>query len=59
MNTLLTDFFANKGKFPQKLLTELITLAQDTIEITRVPVCHIKPATDGTQNQIVHLGNVY
>lgn len=57
MNTLLTDYYSNKGKFPQKLLSKLINLAQDMVDITKAPVCSIKPAGDGSH--IVQLGNIY
>lgn len=48
MNMLLTDYYAGKVKTPQKLLTELINLAQDMVEITRAPVCSIKQGTEGS-----------
>lgn len=48
MNMLLTEYYAGKGKTPQKLLQELALLAADMVEISRAPVCTIKPAGDGT-----------
>jgi hypothetical protein len=31
VNSSLNDYYANKGKYPQKLLTELITASQDLV----------------------------
>lgn len=59
MNSLLTDYYLNKGKHPQKLLTELINLAQDMVDLSKVPILTIKPANDSISNQIIQLGNIY
>jgi len=49
MNSLLTEYYLNKGKHPQKLLLEMINLAQNMISITKAPVCSIKQG-DGPYN---------
>jgi hypothetical protein len=43
-NVYITEFFANKCKFPQKYLNDMITLAQDMVQITRVPSTTIRPS---------------
>ncbi len=58
MNQMLNEYYMNKGKHPQKLLNELIQLAQDQVHISKAPVCSIKASADGS-NQIIQLGNLY
>lgn len=47
MNQMLTDYYVNKARNPQKLLSEMINIAQDMVQITKAPTCSIKPAGDG------------
>lgn len=60
MNQYLNEFYINKGRYPQKYLNDLISLAQNSVNITKAPVCSIKNVGEGTnQTQVIQLGNLY
>jgi len=50
MNLFLNDYYLNRGRNPQKLLSEMINLAQDMVSISKAPVCWITSNNDGTNN---------
>lgn len=61
MNSHLTEYYTNRGRQPQKLLSELITLATDMVDITKAQSCQIKLLNSGGSEgqMMVQLGNVY
>ncbi|CDW85417.1 ccr4-not transcription complex subunit 10 isoform x4 [Stylonychia lemnae] len=59
-NLFITEYYANKCKFPQKYLSDMVNLAQDMVQITKAPVCSIKAVQEnGLSQQLVQFGNLY
>jgi len=60
MNLFLNEYYVNKGRYPQKNLNDLISLAQNMVNISKAPVCSIKSVGEGSaQAQVIQLGNLY
>eukprot|EP00347_Sterkiella_histriomuscorum_P018969 403343469 len=59
-NVLITQYYAEKCKFPQKYLNDLTNLATDMVQITKAPNCSIKQVTEnGVTQNLIQIGNQY